>query len=210
MASPLADGTFSVEGIIPGSYQLAVFVPGAGFAGPGPVWTVGSATIAGHDVFDRYFDIPAGGNPGEVVITLTDKIASLSGKLMDGAGSAAPEFFVLLIPVDRALWMQRLARAPRTARPGNDGIFRFDNVPPGEYFVAGSTDVDPRLLFDPEYLEQFLPAAIKLTIAAGEKKVQDLKIGGGGSQVATVRLRGSFGGLAVALRRRSVAALPAG
>jgi len=178
MTSPAADGTFSLEGVIPGSYVVAASIPARGLAASGPVWSVGSAVIAGRDVFDRYFEIPAGGTGGDIVITLTDKVASLSGKLMDGTGSAAPEFFVLLIPVDRSLWMPKLARSPRTVRPGNDGVFRFDNVAPGDYYVAGSTDVDPPLLFDAEYLEQFLPVAITLTIAAGEPKVQDLKIGG--------------------------------
>ena len=32
---------------------------------------------------------------------------------------------------------------------------------------------------DPAFLEQILPAAFKITLAPGEKKVQDLRISGG-------------------------------
>jgi hypothetical protein len=48
----------------------------------------------------------------------------------------------------------------------------------GEYLLAAANDYDPRELYSASFLEQLAAAAIKLTIADGEKKVQDLKIGG--------------------------------
>jgi hypothetical protein len=47
---------------------------------------------------------------------------------------------------------------------------------PGEYYLAAATDVES--LDTAAYIEQFIPSAIKITIGLGEKKVQDLKIGG--------------------------------
>jgi len=176
-ASPGADGVFTIRGVVPGSYRLEIFIPGEDPVTRSPLWTPKAASVAGRDATDRYFDIPSGGDI-EAVITLTDRIASLTGKLIDRQNTPATDFFVLLIPVDRSKWLPRLRTAPRSTRPASDGTFRFGTVSPGEYYVAASTDFDVREILNTEYIEQFIAAAIKLTIAEGEKKVQDLKIGG--------------------------------
>ena len=38
--------------------------------------------------------------------------------------------------------------------------------------------VEPGEWYDPAFLQRLLPSAVKVTVAEGEKKVQDLKIGG--------------------------------
>ena len=40
-------------------------------------------------------------------------------------------------------------------------------------------DVEPGEWFDPAFLQRLVPAATKITIAEGEKKVQDVRVGGG-------------------------------
>jgi hypothetical protein len=67
---------------------------------------------------------------------------------------------------------------PPTATP-RDGTFRISNLPAGDYFVLVATDIDPDTLHDPAALEVLAPQAMRVTLADGEKKVQDLKIGGG-------------------------------
>jgi hypothetical protein len=61
-------------------------------------------------------------------------------------------------------------------RAGVDGSYRLSAIPPGEYFLCALTEIDPEQQYDPGYLEQFVPASIKITIADGEKKIQDLRI----------------------------------
>ena len=53
-------------------------------------------------------------------------------------------------------------------------------MPPGEYFLAALTDPDPVQLKDPSFLEQLAASAIRVTLAEGEKKVQDVKLPGAG------------------------------
>ncbi len=65
-----------------------------------------------------------------------------------------------------------------TIRPGADGKYRFANLLPGEYYLAAVTDLEPGDWGDPAFMEQVAAAAIKLTFAQGEKKVQDLRTGG--------------------------------
>jgi hypothetical protein len=64
-------------------------------------------------------------------------------------------------------------------RPGPDGKYTVLNVAPGEYFLAAVMDLEPSDWGDPAYMEQIAAGAIRLTIAEGEKKVQDLRTGGG-------------------------------
>jgi hypothetical protein len=39
-------------------------------------------------------------------------------------------------------------------------------------------DVEPGEWFDPAFLQRLVPTAIKLTIGDGEKKTQDIHVGG--------------------------------
>ena len=77
------------------------------------------------------------------------------------------------------MWSQTSRRIRQPVRPANDGGFKFANVLAGEYFLAALSDFDMADVFKPEFLEQVAAVAMKITIAEGEKKVQDLKISGG-------------------------------
>ena len=48
------------------------------------------------------------------------------------------------------------------------------------HFLVAITDLDQADLADPAFLEQLAAASIKITLAEGEKKKQDLKLSGGG------------------------------
>jgi hypothetical protein len=65
-----------------------------------------------------------------------------------------------------------------SVRTANDGTFLFNRVPAGDYEIAAVDDVEPGEWYDPAFLQRLVSSAVKVTIAEGEKKVQDLKIGG--------------------------------
>jgi hypothetical protein len=52
-------------------------------------------------------------------------------------------------------------------------------LPPGEYRIAALVDVAPGEINDPAFLEQIVAASVKVTLAEGERKTQDLRIAGG-------------------------------
>ena len=68
---------------------------------------------------------------------------------------------------------------PAQAHPGSDGMYKVQGLPAGEYYVCALTDLDPNDLYDPAFLEQLVAASFKITLADGETKVQNLKLGGG-------------------------------
>ena len=171
------DGSFMYPAVTPWSYtisaSIASAVPAPGVASG---WAVSSITLGGRDVFDKTFDVPAGAPVSDMVITMTSKPATLSGRLTDATGRAATEYFVVLVPADRTYWAPGLTRTPRAVRPANDGTFRFDAVTPGEYFIAAATGFDPREAADPSVLEALVERGAKVVVGAGAAAVQDLRI----------------------------------
>ena len=59
-----------------------------------------------------------------------------------------------------------------------NGRFAIKDLPPGEYYLSTVTEVDQEELQEAKFLEELIKASIKISIGEGEKKVQDLRIGG--------------------------------
>lgn len=170
-----ASGTFTIVGIAPGKYRMTATVPGAT---PTSGWQLRSALVDGRDVVDIPIEITPGQNLTGAVLTFTDQMAELSGRLIDAAGRPAPGLTVLLFPTDRAQWVIGSRRMPQPILPSNDGRFRATNLPAGEYFLAAVTDLDQQDWGDPAFMEQAVAGAIKITLAGGERKTQDLRVAG--------------------------------
>jgi hypothetical protein len=171
------DGTFTAAGVVPGRYRIVVGVPAAspsGSPGAAPAWLLKSATVNGADALDR-FEIQPGEDVTGAVVTLTTRVSEISGAITDAAGRPAPEYFIIAFPADRALWSWNSRRIMQT-RPLHDGTFAFRNLPPGEYLIGAVTDVEQNEWFEPAFLEQLLNASVKVTLADGEKKVQNLRL----------------------------------
>jgi hypothetical protein len=83
----------------------------------------------------------------------------------------------MIFSTDHAFWSN--SRRTRVSQVDTTGKYRFSSIPPGEYFFAVLTELDPDQMNEPAYLEQIAAAAIKITIAEGEKKTQDVRTGGG-------------------------------
>ena len=165
------DGTFVIPGVGPGEYKLYANVP-AGTAATSP-WTLRSAIVNNADTVDVPFTVRT--DVGGAVITFTDRPTELTGSLLDTNGKPALEYFIVVFSVERSLWTPQ-SRWIRYARPGNTGSYRIAGLPPGEYHVCAMTDLEPDQLYSAGYLEPLVPASIKLRLADGEKKIQDLKI----------------------------------
>jgi hypothetical protein len=83
---------------------------------------------------------------------------------------------MLVFPIDPTYWRAE-SRRTQTTRPGADGQFVVRELPPGEYFIAALTDLAPSDTSDPVFLERIAGAALRFTLAPGEKKTQDFRVG---------------------------------
>jgi hypothetical protein len=160
---------FTITGIIPSAYAFNAIVSG---------WTLKSATWNGRDVADVPLDIKPGQDVSNIVLTFADRMAEVTGVLYDATGKASSDLGVVLFPVDRAMLIPGSRRVRAPVRPGTDGRFAFSNLVAGEYYLAvvGDVSISTADLVSPQLLDQLIPTAIKLMVADGERKVQDIRI----------------------------------
>ena len=168
-AAAAADGALKIDRVVPGPYRITATAP--------PGWFLRSAVLAGRDVADVPFDVAAGQNVSGLVVTLTDTQTDLSGVLTDAAGRPAPQLYVVVFSTDKAMWITD-SRRIRSVRSRDNGSYTIAGLPPGEYYLCALTELDTGLQYQGEYLQEFVPSSIKITLGEGEKKKQDLRIGG--------------------------------
>jgi hypothetical protein len=169
-----ADGTFVIEGIPPGAYQFQVTGPGVS----GAEWWPRSLVAGDRDLLDRLVEVGVGSPSMSAVLAMSDRHTELSGRLQTPTGQPASDVFVIAFSADRRMWGAG-ARRVRAVRPAVDGVFSIADLPPGDYLLGAVTDVDADEWQRPAFLEQLAPASIKITLGEGEKRVQDLRLGGG-------------------------------
>jgi hypothetical protein len=171
MANVNPDGTFAIQNLAPGTYRLAV----AGATITSDQWFLRSAVMGGADVLDGDFQIGVGGGDS-MTLTLTDRTSELTGALQSASGAPNSDVFVIAYSANRAFWRPGTRRV-QAVRPDVDGRYSLKNLPAGEYLLAAVLDIDQDDWNDPAFLDQLVPASIKITIGEGEKKTQDLRIG---------------------------------
>jgi uncharacterized protein (DUF2141 family) len=168
-----ADGTFTLTGIVPGSYGFSASFPGlGGTAG----WWLRSAVVNGRDLMDYPLEFDGSSSDlAGLVVTFSDRHSGVEGTLTTASGQPASEFVVIVYPVDRSYWRPG-ARRVVTTRPSSDGAFSLTGLPAGEYFLAALTDFDPDDWQQPSFLEQLVSASVKVAIGEGQRVRQDLRI----------------------------------
>ena len=173
-----ANGQFRITGVMPGRYRITGVAPLPPGSAPGQGWTLLSAVARGKDVLDFPLEIGPNDEIADAVITFTDVTQEVNGSLQDATGRPAPDFTIVVFAADNRFWTTP-SRRIRSTRPGTDGRFTVSNLPPGEYRIAALVDVAPGEINDPAFLEQLVAASVKVTLAEGERKTQDLRIAGG-------------------------------
>jgi hypothetical protein len=178
-AAPDANGAFRLSGATPGRYRLTASGPGTGRPGG---WVLKSAVVNGQDTLDTPFVLQANQSVADAVITFTDRLAQLTGSVQNAAGAPATEFTVVLFPTDQALWAPQ-SRRIKGVRPAADGAYVVPNLPAGSYLLAAVDDVEPGEWFDPAFLQRLIPGAVRVTVADGEQKVHDIRLGPAGKPI---------------------------
>lgn len=163
------DGSFEVEGLMPGLYRLS-----AGLGGTTP-WSLASAIQAGRELSITPVEITAASASEPIAVTFTDRVTELTGRLEDALGRAAADYFILVFSTNERAWYEG-SRAIAQTRPGSDGQFIVKALPPGDYFLAAVTDIERDEWFNPALLRELVPAAIRFSVAEGERKVQNIQI----------------------------------
>jgi len=162
-------GAFEVRGIVPETFFVDVVAPKASG------WIPQSVVVNGTDVLDGPIAIDR--DITDVVVTMSRQKTKLSGRITTPDGAPGTSLFIAVFPQDQSLW-RPVGRRTTSARADTDGRWVIEFLPPGDYFVVALTDVMPDELSDPTFLAQLVPSALRVTLAPGEQRTQDLRIGG--------------------------------
>jgi hypothetical protein len=169
-ARPDAQGRFTIPSVPPGLYRLS--------ASGAPGWSIESSTISGQDSLDFPIEVKGTENISGATITFSDRQTELTGIVTDDRNQPTSTYSLLVFPADSRYWTGS-ARRIQSTRPATDGRYTFRNLPPGEYRLAPVYDVEPGQTSDPDYLQQLEATSLRVTLQPGEKKVQDMRVGGG-------------------------------
>jgi hypothetical protein len=171
-----ADGTFDVGvygDLLPGEYRILGEVPGAT---PGHGWTMRSLVVDGVDVTDSLLVITEGSPVvRNAVMTFTDQHPALVGRLETAAQQPAADYTVVAFTTNQTWWAQPFRRV-RTTRPGANGDFAFEDLPPGEYFLTALTDIEPDEWQDRDFLATLVSGSVRVTVGESERHRQDLRL----------------------------------
>jgi hypothetical protein len=158
--------SFTVGGLLGGTYLLEASSFG----------TV-SVVANGKDVTYTGFDASSGRAFDDVVVTVTDKLGEVGGRVAD-VRSPRGTVAVIVFPVNRTRWTRYGWDPPdfRTVRAASDGSYLVENIPQGEYFVVAVDGSELDAWVDPKWLAQASAQAARLSIKWGEKKTLDLVV----------------------------------
>ncbi len=172
MGSGRTDGTFEIDGVIPGTYSLAWclrqltrdggFVPSWSTAATCWIFRSSSATrVTSAMALSRRSTTSTPSCSG-----------SLQGvRLMSPLPTTSSSCFRPIGP----FWRPASRRVQFT-RPSTDGHFTLRDLPAGDYLIAALTDLDPSDLVDVSFMERLIPVAVPVHLKDGEKKTQDVRI----------------------------------
>jgi hypothetical protein len=146
-------------------------------SGSSAQWVLATAVAGGRDTLDFPIEVAPSQDITGAVLTFTDRTQELSGTIQDTAGRPTAEYTIIVFPSDNRYWVPQARRISST-RPDTDGRFSLRSLPPGEYRMTAVTDVEPGEWYDPAFLAQLQQVSIPITLAEGERKIQDIRLAG--------------------------------
>ena len=162
---------FTIGGFAPGRYRLGSNL--FGLQRPIGAWWLQSIAANGVELLDAPLDLTQ--SVDGAVAVFSDRASEVSGRVTAGDGTPVASGFVVAFSTDRSTWFFGSRRIAGVT-PDRDGRYTIPNLPPGDYHLVASGDLDAGDWFDPAVLDRLLPAATPLTIRGTEQTIVDLAV----------------------------------
>jgi hypothetical protein len=138
-----------------------------------PQWFLKKVMLGGKDITDEAIDFRNGDVDG-LEITLTSRGPTLAGTVTE-ADKPATDYSVIVFADEPSKWAFP-SRYFAQGRPAQQGSFRIQGLPPGNYLAVALPPVQGTDWQDPEFLRQYLSVATRVSLAEGETKTISLNL----------------------------------
>jgi hypothetical protein len=173
------DGAFAIDGLMRGTHVITV----EGLRAP---WVLASVSHRGRDITDTGFEARARQDLQDVRVTITDVASEIAGLVLDGDGAGVAGAIVVAVPPGPQFWRPTSRRLGVT-RADDAGRYRVRGLPPGEYRLTASLDLDPDGLHRPGVLEALASSGVPVTIRGTETRQVDLRLVASDGRIAAAR-----------------------
>jgi len=164
-------GDFVIQGIRPGPKLLRVENTSQEEAVTGPVIPV-SVLIDGREVVDRAVEFAAA-LTYNATVTMTDRAASISGRVLTRSGEVHSDRMVIAFSTDRMTWVPG-SRQVVAQRSDRHGLFEIRGLPPGAYLLTTSNLIEEAVWRSADFLKMQERNAIHVQLRAGQALSQDV------------------------------------
>ena len=155
----------------PGRYWLEP----TGLDAGGTKWVLRSITVQGRDLTNTPLDLSED-DVDDVVVTVTRRVATLSGIVTTTTGTEAEATVILLPETAVAAGMGPPYRRPRQVLTSGRGEFDFGGLAPGPYLIAAIDDRDAGTLDSDRYWTSVARVATRLTLSDSSHQTVTLPV----------------------------------
>jgi protocatechuate 3,4-dioxygenase beta subunit len=138
-------------------------------------WWVKSIVQDGRDLADTPAEIRSGETLSGVRIVVSDRPTSVRGRIVDDKGTPVTSATVVAFARDSQKWFEE-SRWVRAVRPDQQGNYRIDGLPPGEYLAVAIDYVEDGTWNDAAFIESLRDRGEPLTLTEGEARTVTLKL----------------------------------
>lgn len=166
--------TISVEVKDSGEFVLTLF-PGRYLIESGS-----AVTIDGVDMTDRLIEVRPDLSIRNLVVSFSEEVQDISGRVTNSAGAGVNTVTMVAFSTNETDWFHQSRRVV-IADPAADGRYQLGgagvaSLPAGDYYLAAVTDLSPDEQYSPAFLRTLVDSAIRITLAPGERKTQDVRV----------------------------------
>lgn len=168
-----ASGQFRIQGALGRVLLRAMFQGPA--SGPGVPWSLKSVSFNGLDITDTPIDISSIGDVNGIEITMTDKVTTLSGTVVNSLRAPAKDYVVVVFP-DRLREGVSPQRFIRSIRPDQEGKYQTRALPPGDYLAVAVPSLEGGDEWDPAFRKRMEGAGKRFTLGEGQTATLELQL----------------------------------
>ncbi len=161
------DGTFELNNVAPGSYELVVSTTARGLED----WYTRSVIVGGRDTVNS--GLTVAGSALQLDVVLSPAGATLEGVVQDRDQHPVPNSIVVLVP-DASRSQHRSLYHTTTTDQG--GRFQLRGLEPGDYTVYAWDDIEDETWFNTEAMRRYKDDGVAASVRASERKQIQLRL----------------------------------